>query len=530
MTDFVDPTVIAQITAAKDELVAEVAKISADSDVISAYADSLSNPTIPEAPIDGNTYGRKDGDWAVVDASGGAGAGVWGAITGTLSDQTDLQNALDDKADASSLANVATSGSYNDLTGKPSIIPEAPINGKQYARQDGAWEQVVAEVPANPTFTGGVTIDDNSHKAQIVQDSSYIYLQRPSPFSGQYQFRLRLGDSGLDFSTDTAGTVWNPVGGGAAAPTNLGKTTNATSVTITSSTGDNVTINGASTYSAGVMTADDKDKLNGLQNFSGTHTGNLTVRKNTSSYTVLVPTDGANNTFKTQFQGWSTSSAWGSAAHQYDVNFKADGVYHQNIAGGGAERRLAFADELGGGGGASTAADVSVAATPTNYTAATGDVEAHLAGIDTALANAGGSSPIRSLFVSFGRQYTDNDGNPVSFSSTQNVITNSKTDFTCDAIKTGFNAISPALQVVDWHLKPSASDLSYLPADALANNQVALKIMFSEGTNSPYATLFCHFIDLGSTPNSNNGNVYIRNMRGGAEVHDSGWKLISTSA
>lgn len=46
---------------------------------------------------------------------------TWGNITGTLSNQTDLQNALNAKVDTSSLATVATSGSYDDLTNKPTI-------------------------------------------------------------------------------------------------------------------------------------------------------------------------------------------------------------------------------------------------------------------------------------------------------------------------------------------------------------------------------------------------------------------------
>src|SRR5690606_32671639 len=71
---------------------------------------------------------------------------AWGSITGTLSDQTDLQSALSGKADTShthnyasaaqgaladsavqlgDLAAVATSGAYADLTGKPSI-PTVP--------------------------------------------------------------------------------------------------------------------------------------------------------------------------------------------------------------------------------------------------------------------------------------------------------------------------------------------------------------------------------------------------------------------
>jgi hypothetical protein len=44
---------------------------------------------------------------------------AWGAITGTLSAQTDLQTALDAK------------------------IPDAPSNGTPYVRKDGAWEQLI---------------------------------------------------------------------------------------------------------------------------------------------------------------------------------------------------------------------------------------------------------------------------------------------------------------------------------------------------------------------------------------------------
>lgn len=52
---------------------------------------------------------------------GGGGAATWGSITGTLSDQTDLMNELNLKVNSSSLATVATSGSYSDLTNTPTI-------------------------------------------------------------------------------------------------------------------------------------------------------------------------------------------------------------------------------------------------------------------------------------------------------------------------------------------------------------------------------------------------------------------------
>lgn len=57
------------------------------------------------------------GGWS--DIGGGTGAIVWGAITGTLSSQSDLQTALNAKANTSSLAAVATSGDVDDLTGFP---------------------------------------------------------------------------------------------------------------------------------------------------------------------------------------------------------------------------------------------------------------------------------------------------------------------------------------------------------------------------------------------------------------------------
>lgn len=45
----------------------------------------------------------------------------WGNVKGTLSNQTDLQNALNSKVNTSDLSNVATSGSYNDLSNTPTI-------------------------------------------------------------------------------------------------------------------------------------------------------------------------------------------------------------------------------------------------------------------------------------------------------------------------------------------------------------------------------------------------------------------------
>ena len=85
-------------------------------------------------------------DYIVTD--GAAGATTWGGISGVLSNQTDLQDALDDKYDASNpdgfitssalvpyalsadLSTVATSGSYNDLSNKPTIPDTSNLANK----------------------------------------------------------------------------------------------------------------------------------------------------------------------------------------------------------------------------------------------------------------------------------------------------------------------------------------------------------------------------------------------------------------
>ncbi len=154
--------------------------------------------TVPEAPSDGQQYSRRNAAWQVLSASGlvvgatpptdtakfpmwwdttsgtlfiwyddgnsaqwvicvptdaigaAAGTATWGGITGTLSNQTDLQAALDLK-----LSDAPTSGeSYARKAGAWAIVtsfPEAPNDGKSYARKSAAWAEVLG------TAWGGIT-------------------------------------------------------------------------------------------------------------------------------------------------------------------------------------------------------------------------------------------------------------------------------------------------------------------------------------------------------------------------------------
>ena len=71
-------------------------------------------------------------------------ATTWGSIGGTLESQTDLKAVLDSKADTSDLSDVATSGSYNDLSDKPTIPSQYTLP------------------TASETTLGGVKVDGSS--------------------------------------------------------------------------------------------------------------------------------------------------------------------------------------------------------------------------------------------------------------------------------------------------------------------------------------------------------------------------------
>ena len=75
-----------------------------------------------EAPTDGQTltYDADTGQWVNSDGTPGGG-GTWGSITGNLSDQTDLQSALDAKADDNAV--VHTTGN-EDIDGRKNLLTD----------------------------------------------------------------------------------------------------------------------------------------------------------------------------------------------------------------------------------------------------------------------------------------------------------------------------------------------------------------------------------------------------------------------
>lgn len=118
---------------------------------------------VDDAPSDDKEYIRKNSDW--VEASEGR-ESSWGNITGTLSNQTDLQTALNSKANSNAVysknesdillskkANTSDLGALSDhdsvnyeteVTNKPSLgamaaVNDAPSDNKEYVRKNKNW-------------------------------------------------------------------------------------------------------------------------------------------------------------------------------------------------------------------------------------------------------------------------------------------------------------------------------------------------------------------------------------------------------
>ena len=97
---------------------------------------------IPEAPADGNAYGRKNTSWVTVSETG---------HNHPISDITNLQTELNNKED--SLGNPASNGQVlsSDTSGNRSwvdTLSDAPSDGITYGRKNNAWSRAVPE-PTN---------------------------------------------------------------------------------------------------------------------------------------------------------------------------------------------------------------------------------------------------------------------------------------------------------------------------------------------------------------------------------------------
>ena len=109
--------------------------------------DSLLNAKIGDAPSDGNQYVRKNAAWAIL--SGGGGGGVWGTITGSITDQTDL---------------ISYFGNYLPLTG-------GTLSGPVYSNSIFSTSYLSTYTTVAPS---GLTAYDGTNTT-IVQGSGVVF-------------------------------------------------------------------------------------------------------------------------------------------------------------------------------------------------------------------------------------------------------------------------------------------------------------------------------------------------------------------
>ena len=93
-------------------------------------------------------------------------SGVWGNITGDISNQSDLQTALNAKANTASLATVASSGSYNDLSNKPTIG-----TGTITIKKNG---ETIDSFGLNQTSNQNINISVPTKVSDLTNDSGFI--------------------------------------------------------------------------------------------------------------------------------------------------------------------------------------------------------------------------------------------------------------------------------------------------------------------------------------------------------------------
>ena len=130
---------------------------------------------VDDAPSNGLEYVRKNGDWAVSSGGGGGGDATWGSITGTLSNQTDLQSALNAKQNTLTFDTTPTAASTNPVTsGGIKTALDAKANsadlGDLSSQDQVAWSTDISGIPS--TFPPSTHNHDDRYYTESEMDTA----------------------------------------------------------------------------------------------------------------------------------------------------------------------------------------------------------------------------------------------------------------------------------------------------------------------------------------------------------------------
>ncbi|MCP4322723.1 MAG: hypothetical protein GY787_12930, partial [Alteromonadales bacterium] len=188
-----------------------------DSEIETAYNNQVSIVTQVEAETGTATTVRR---WTAervkqaIAALGGGGASVWGAITGTLSNQTDLQNALNAK---SATGHTHTAANVTDFDTEVGNNAAVVLNTAKISYTDAAAVALNTAKVTNATHVGEVTgattltVDATAitNKTEVTAASGDYVLISDISDSGNLKKAL-LPSSTVNYSSIAAPQLFNP--------------------------------------------------------------------------------------------------------------------------------------------------------------------------------------------------------------------------------------------------------------------------------------------------------------------------------
>jgi len=142
--------------------------------VVSTYS-GLASIAVPYSGLityvedEDKDYRYVSGTWSIYSPGGSGGVAVWGGITGTLSDQTDLQSALEGKFNI-------TGGVITGEVTVTSIVtaPNFISNGSQSTLPNAIISTIVGEPAGSSTITNIVKISQVDYDQAVIDNTLVI--------------------------------------------------------------------------------------------------------------------------------------------------------------------------------------------------------------------------------------------------------------------------------------------------------------------------------------------------------------------